>query len=393
MIGLFNECFPPVMDGVSMTVSNLAANFQAQGYDVCVVTPDESGLHPSDYPFTVLPYFSVPVPMRHPYRCGLPFFDPLYQRQVSKIPFDIVHAHCPFSSGKEALRIARRLNVPMVATFHSKYRDDFARIIQNQTLLDHIIHQIVQFYESADEVWIPQESVGETLRSYGYHGPMTVVDNGSEYAGKELNNDVRLKTRRQLLPGDNEPLLLFVGQHIWEKNLKLILQVLSRLKELPWHMVFVGDGYAREAMIQMAARLGLTSDDNNDKNRVSFLGCIHDRDLLSNIYSAADLMLFPSLYDNAPLVVREAAAMHTPSLVTRHSNTAEVIFDGYNGFMAENNVESYADCLRMLLRRPSLIRHAGDMASRTLVRSWGDIAEEITDRYMHLIARKQRKVV
>lgn len=104
-------------------------------------------------------------------------------------------------------------------------------------------------------------------------------------------------------------------------------------------------------------------------------------------------MLFPSLYDNAPLVVREAAALRTPSLVVRNSNTAEVIFDCYNGFMADNNVDSYSTRLSMLLQRPGLISHAGDMASRTLVRSWADISEEVADRYMHLIARKQRKIV
>lgn len=61
--------------------------------------------------------------------------------------------------------------------------------------------------------------------------------------------------------------------------------------------------------------------------------------------------------------------------------------------MADNDVASFASTLRMLLQHPTLIRHAGDMASRTLVRSWAGIAEEVTDRYMHLIARKQRQVV
>ncbi len=393
MIGLFNECFPPVMDGVSMTVSNLAKNLHEQGHDLCVVTPDEPGLQPSKYPFMVCPYFSLPVPMRHPYRYGIPFVDPMYQYQINKTPFDVVHAHCPFSSGKEALRIARRLDIPLIATFHSKYRDDFARIIHNETLLDHIIHQIVQFYESADEVWIPQESVGETLRSYGYHGALTVVDNGSEYADMPFDDDTRIRARQEMNIHDDEPLLLFVGQHIWEKNLKLILSSLHRLKGLRWHMLFVGDGYARAAMMQMASRLELTSDSDEEANRVTFLGCVHDREKLRRIYAAADLMLFPSLYDNAPLVVREAAALRTPSLVVRNSNTAEVIFDSYNGFMADNNVDSYSTRLSMLLQRPGLISHAGDMASRTLVRSWADISEEVADRYMHLIARKQRKIV
>lgn len=113
----------------------------------------------------------------------------------------------------------------------------------------------------------------------------------------------------------------------------------------------------------------------------------------SSIYAAAYLMLFPSLYDNAPVVIREGAALLTPSLVVRNFNTAGVIFNCYNGFIADNNVDSYSSRLSMLLQRPKLIRHAGDMASRTLVRSWADISEEVADRYMHLIARKQRKIV
>lgn len=38
-----------------------------------------------------------------------------------------------------------------------------------------------------------------------------------------------------------------------------LLLLLSRLKELPWHMVFVGDGYAREAMMQRFQALAYNS--------------------------------------------------------------------------------------------------------------------------------------
>ena len=53
MIGLFNECFPPVMDGVSLTVSNLARCFYQQGRDVAVVTPEMPGLDESQLPYSV----------------------------------------------------------------------------------------------------------------------------------------------------------------------------------------------------------------------------------------------------------------------------------------------------------------------------------------------------
>lgn len=71
--------------------------------------------------------------------------------------FKLVHAHCPFSSGTVAMKIARRQGIPIVATFHSKYRSDFERIIPNKFVVDLIIKNIMKFYEMADEVWIPKQ--------------------------------------------------------------------------------------------------------------------------------------------------------------------------------------------------------------------------------------------
>lgn len=54
MIGLFNECFPPVMDGVSLTVSNLARCLYQQGKEVAVITPEMPGLDEAQLPYQVL---------------------------------------------------------------------------------------------------------------------------------------------------------------------------------------------------------------------------------------------------------------------------------------------------------------------------------------------------
>ena len=39
MIGLFNDCFPPIMDGVSLTMQNYAFWLHKKTQNVCVVTP------------------------------------------------------------------------------------------------------------------------------------------------------------------------------------------------------------------------------------------------------------------------------------------------------------------------------------------------------------------
>ena len=131
------------------------------------------------------------------------------------------HAHCPFSSGKIAMQIAQKQHIPLVATFHSKYEMDFAHLIPNKYLLRHIVQNIIDFYEAADEVWIPQSAVEETLREYGYKGKVEVVENGSDF-GPQMEL-VRSKARSELGIPSNENIFLFVGQHIWEKNISFLL--------------------------------------------------------------------------------------------------------------------------------------------------------------------------
>ena len=392
MIGLFNECFPPIMDGVSLTVSNLAQRFWQHGEEVAVVTPEVPGLDKSRLPYKVYQYSSFPIPGRPPYRYGLPSLDFRFQKQFASEHFDIFHAHCPFSSGEYALKMARKAGVPVVATFHSKYRDDFMRAVPNKALVDYLVGKVVRFYEHVDEVWVPQPSVGETLREYGFKGRFEVVDNGTEFAGRPYSEELKIAAKRELYVDADEPLLLFVGQHIWEKNVKLIIEALAKIKDMPYRAMFVGDGYAREEMTAMAVRLGLTGNDDYRKEKLTFLGSVRSREFMQTIYTAADLFLFPSVYDNAPLVVREAASMHTPSIVARGSNTAEIIQDEVNGFLADNDVNAFANRLRYILERPTLMAWTAIGASKTLVRSWDDIASEVLDRYKHIIDRKQNRL-
>ena len=171
MIGLFNDCFPPIMDGVSLTTQNYAYWLHKKAGNVCVVTPKTPAAKDKEaYP--VYRYSSVPIPMRKPYRLGFPRIDWPFHERINKLSFELVHAHCPFSSGSLALKIAKTQHIPLVATFHSKYRSDFERVIPCKALVDYLIRSIIRFYEMADEVWIPQAAgvilganIGTTITS------------------------------------------------------------------------------------------------------------------------------------------------------------------------------------------------------------------------------------
>nr|WP_320057999.1 glycosyltransferase family 4 protein [uncultured Bacteroides sp.] len=383
MIGLFNDCFPPIMDGVSLTTQNYAYWLHQRTHNVCVVTPKSpEAKDEGEYP--VYRYSSIPIPMRKPYRLGFPRIDWPFHERINRLSFELLHAHCPFSSGALAMQIARTQKVPIVATFHSKYRADFERAISSKLVVDILIKRVIRFYEAADEVWIPQATVEETLREYGYKGKVEVVDNGNDFVGGDSVPMLRAEVRAQLGIADNEFMFLFVGQHIWEKNLGFLLNALSLLKELPFKMYFIGSGYASQELKRMVETLSLSS-------KVSFVGSISERDELKRYYAAADLFLFPSLYDNAPLVVREAAALSTPSVLIKGSTSAEIVTDSYNGFLSENTVEDFAARLRNLMETPQLIKQVGIQATNSIVRSWEDVTGEVYDRYTNLMNRTLKK--
>lgn len=378
-IGIFSDSFPPIMDGVSLTVENYAHWLEKSNKEVCVVTP-KSAAFVDDKSYPVYQYNSLPIPGRSPYRFGFPEFDFSFQSQLKKIPFALVHAHCPFSSGLLARNIARTQKVPFVATFHSKYRDDFQHSVHSRWIANFMVKHIIQFYESADEVWIPQASVEETIREYGYKGKVIVVDNGNDFSSFKSIEPLKNKSRRELKIGDHETVFLFVGQHIWEKNPRLIIEALALINDLAFRMYFVGSGYAEDDLKQLVVELNLTA-------KVHFVGLLTERDELKKYYAAADLFLFPSIYDNAPLVVREAAALETPTIFVRGSSSAEKIEDNFNGFLTDDTAESFAAKLRELIACPDKIRKAGQNASKTIARSWKSVAEEVIDRYEKLILR------
>ena len=375
-VGLFNDCFPPVMDGVAVCVENYAYWLQKMAGGVKVVTPNVPGADYSKYDFEVLDYVSVPVPMREPYVTGVAEVDPRYLVKIAQLRFKILHAHCPFASGVAARRLARHLGIPLVATFHSKYRDDFARVFP-KVVVDGIIKYIVDFYERADLVWVPQESVIEVLREYGYRGNVEVMDNGSDLVAN-YPEQFFADSRNALGIKPEDFVMLFVGQHIWEKNPRLVIEALARMKDVPFRMFFVGRGYAEQEMKDLVSERGLT-------DRVTFVGNIGERDVITRYYAAADLFLFPSLYDNAPLVVREAAALHTPSVMAEGSTASTILTDGVNGFLVKNDPAAMEAKLRELAADPERVKRAGIQASRTIVRSWEDCVGEALDRYNMLL--------
>ena len=376
--GQFSESFPPIMDGVALTVSNYAAELNrtlGPCYTVIPAIPHSPGRHRPD----VLHYLSLPLVSRPPYRLGVPQVDLSMALKLRRLRFDLIHSHSPFSAGWLALRVARRQGIPIVATLHSKYRDDLSHAVPLPWLVNWAIRRLVRYYESVDEVWVPSQAAREALREYGFRGPVEVVRNGVDL--QPPAGAARVPRARS-----GVFVLLYVGQHVWVKNLALLLRSLAAVRGMGanFRMELLGEGYAAGEMKAMAARLGLA-------DCTTFVGVVRDRSALAAHYARADCLLFPSVYDNNPLVVMEAAAFGVPSLLIRDSGASEGVTDGVNGFLAENSVASYAAKLHRLIAEPEAVDRAGAEARRSLYRSWPGVVAEVRDRYLRLVRATRKR--
>ncbi|QVK19407.1 glycosyltransferase [Mycoplasmatota bacterium] len=378
-VGQFNDSYPPVMDGVGNTVKNYAYWINKKYGESYVITP-KFPRYTDNEDFQVIRYASTHLPRRKPYRLGIPSIAFDSKRKLNQIDFDILHVHCPFSSGQLALKLAQKKQIPIVASFHSKFYDDFKQALKNDFLAKLAVKRIVSFYEKVDYVWTVNESTAETLKSYGFNKKIEIMPNGTDFkANIDINENKKYMNELYHIQ-NNELVFLFVGQHIWQKNIKLIVEALKQLKQsnLPFKMFFIGEGYAKNDLMSLVNQYSLT-------NHVQFMGKITNRELLKRFFARADLFIFPSVYDNAPIVVREAAALNTPSIVIDGSNAQEGIIDGVNGFTCLENVTSLANKINLISQDKDKLKEIGNNAKETVARSWESIVDQVAEKYQDII--------
>ncbi|MCE5190103.1 MAG: glycosyltransferase [Eubacteriales bacterium] len=376
-IGQFSDSFLPIVDGVGRVVYHYATALCKHGEECYVIAPMSDTGYRGGYPFELVDFASMELPRQRQYSTGIPSLDPHYDARMRNISLDIIHAHSPFIAGLEAQRLARRRNIPMIGTFHSRYYDDFYQYTRAEMLANIAVATIVNFYQRCDEVWTVSQSSAETLHDYGYAGDIVVIPNGTPDVEPNPARAAAAKAHFQL-PGD--PILLYCGQMNWKKNILRILESCAdyQQKGKPFVLVLAGQGPDTKAIRQKADELGLSG-------RTRFTGHITDEDLLYGLYEVADLFVFPSLYDTSGMVVRESAAMETPSVVVRGCATAEPIIDRQNGFLCEDTTASLCSIIELALSDLPMTQAVGRLARKTIYLSWDDIAASALDRYSALI--------
>lgn len=374
------DTYYPTVDGAINAVNCYASNLneRAECDLAAPAAPKNSGYKEKEG-FKVLRCKAMPAPSG--YRNALPFLDARFKKAIREGGYDILHAHSPFALGRLAVSEAKKAGVPVVATLHTKYKFDFERELHGcKPLVNFMLRYIIKTYNKADYVWTVSEASKQVLREYGYKGEIDVVRNGTDYVYPENADElINLVNAKHGLNGQKN-VFVFVGRMAIYKNLPLICDALKILKDkgCDFKFIFAGGGFDLEKIKRYALELNIA-------DKCVFTGDIKSREMLSAYFLRGDLLVFPSSFDMASIVKLEAAAHKRASLLIRGSCSAELVVDGENGFLCEETALSLASKLEELMLSPEKVALAGENAYKTLYRTWGDVCDEVLEKYQKII--------
>ncbi|MCR4676907.1 MAG: glycosyltransferase [Sphaerochaetaceae bacterium] len=379
-IGEYSDSFLPIIDGVGRVVKAYTETLAHRGHQVYAIAPMADMGFRGNLPYEIVDYSSMQMSKSMPWRIGLDSLDPHFAARMRYIDLDICHVHSPVFAGHIGLKYARQHNVPIVATLHSKYYDDILKVTKSHALARLGANMVADFYQQCDEVWTVSEDSARTLKSYGYKGDVIVMTNGTD---KHVLHKECIEDLYSLYPiKKNVPILLFVGQINFKKGIDKVIECCALLKKdgVNFQLVLAGQGPDEQACRNLAEKVGIS-------DRMVMTGHLSDIRYLDCLYYISTLFVFPSVYDSAPLVTREACAMHTACLTVENCGASEPFTDMYNGLVSKNTVEDIYKKISDFLSMPADRRHEiAENGFNTVPIPWdGPIMDRVIERYQNLI--------
>lgn len=377
-VGIGNDAFLPTIDGVNTVCKYYADYINKELGEAVIITPENPNKKDYIFPYEIYRYQSL-FTFGEGYPVGWPF-KRQFAEDIINMNFDILHSHCPVATSYFFRRINRIKRIPTVLTYHTKFEYDIDTRVKSLAIRQKAYTMIGKDIKCADEVWVTSRGTADSLRIMGYEGDFVVMPNGCDLPKITADEGQKQIIRRKHNIPKDVPIFIFVGRLMWYKNIRLILDAMRILKDRgrDFRMLFLGIGPDEKAIKKYVEKLNL-----NDK--VILTGMINDRRELQLYYAAAELLIFPSLFDTNGLVVREAAASLTPSVLVKDSCAAEGIIDGETGFICFESPLSYANKIDSVLDNKDLLLRVGQKAQNDIYISWEDSIKNAYNRYQTVI--------
>jgi phosphatidylinositol alpha 1,6-mannosyltransferase len=285
-------------------------------------------------------------------------FFPKYRKrmraELEKFKPDVIHVISPGEFGALGVYLSRKMNIPLVASWHTNFHQFAARRLQKALWLlpEKPRTQIVG--------WAEDRALQLLLWYYG-HAKVTLAPTVEqvEWLAKELNRpsflmprgvDGELFNPARRTVNDQTVRLGFVGRVTPEKGVRLLADIEKALGAAgfkDFRIFVVGRGSEVDWLQRHLSHGELT-------------GVLRGEDL-ARAYANMDIFVFPSRTDTFGNVIQEAASSQVPAVVTNEGGPKDLVVQGKTGYIAESN-EEFIKRVVELVGNPELRRQMGKAA-------------------------------
>jgi glycosyltransferase involved in cell wall biosynthesis len=357
-IAYFTNFYLPVVNGVARSVQSFREALTAMGHNVFVFAQEDDYQDTEPFIFRY-PSLHLPLPVDIP--TALPvsaFVDQL----IPKLKLDIIHTHHPVLLGQTAAAKARDYNLPLVFTFHTQYHEythyiPFPQEQVQEFLKNRVIGWLREFMRKCQHIIIPSESMRSVLvNEYGLVDKFTVIPTGIDLTPYKKADGAAIRAGWNW---NDDKVIISAGRLAEEKNWGTLLQAFAMAQKAQPNirLVLLGDGPQSQALQSLAGELGITE-------RVTFVGKVPFEEV-PNYLKAADLFAFASITETQGLVTLEAMAAGLPAVAVDGAGTRDILEDGKQGFLRQNDPADLADGIVQVVENPSLRSKFKTSALRT----------------------------
>jgi glycosyltransferase involved in cell wall biosynthesis len=355
-IAKFTNNYLPVINGVVRSVRSFRDQLTRQGHNVFIFA-QEAENYVDEAPF-IFRYLSMNLPLANDIPTVIPI-SPFIDRLLPAFKLDVIHTHHPFLLGQTAAAKALELNLPLVFTFHTQYREYThyiplpMEIVQN-FLKDAVDRWMQDYMSRCQHIIIPSESMREILvKQYGLKNNFTVIPTGIDLEAYRLASGEKIRKKKHW---ENDIVMISAGRLAPEKNWPVLLNAVALvLKDIPrLRLVLIGDGQERKNLEDLAKELGI-------QKRVTFIGSLSFSEIPSYM-KAANLFGFASITETQGLATLEAMAAGLPVVAVDASGTRDILKNGQQGYLVENNAEALAAGVKKLLSNPERMQKFSEAA-------------------------------
>ncbi len=328
-----------IKDGVALTLNRLVAYLERHGVEVLVFAP-VAKVPAFDHHGTVVDIPSMPLPRRPEYRLSFGLHHKAVKRLRAFEP-DIIHiALAPDLLSYSAWKIARKWQVPVVASYHTRYETYLKHYWYVAGLTGLVKAYLSRLYGACREVYVPTQSMIDALLADGLRNNLRLWPRGvdrSLFNPSKRSNSWRAKHGI----GENELVIVQVARIVREKQLDTLIGTLRLIEAqgIAHRTVIVGDGPDRGYL-------------ERELPQAVFTGFLEGEEL-TQAYASSDIFLFPSETESFGNVTLEAMASGLPCVCADATGSRSLVDHRRTGYLAKpGDAEDFAGYVAALARDP-----------------------------------------